>query len=73
MRFIAEDNPNLYIDVENYNELEEKIKEFGNPNYNYEIILKVHDPLIAGRIRAIEKSSFSQFKHVFGEDPVFSI
>lgn len=26
MRFIAEDNPNLYIDVENYSELEEKIK-----------------------------------------------
>lgn len=52
MRFIVEDNPNLYIDVENYNELEEKIKEFGNPNYNYEIILQVHDPW---RIRANKK------------------
>ena len=55
MRFIAEDNPNLYIDVENYRELEEKIKNFGNPNYNYEIILEVHDPLIAGRIKANKK------------------
>lgn len=55
MRFIAEDNPNLYIDVENYRELEEKIKNFGNSNYNYEIILEVHDLLIAGRIRANKK------------------
>ena len=55
MRFIVEDNPNLYIDVENYSELEEKIKEFGNPNYNYEVIFDFHDSLmIAGRIRAIE-------------------
>ena len=52
MRFIAEDNPNLYIDVENYNELEEKIKEFGNPNYNYEVIFEFYDPRIAGRIKA---------------------
>lgn len=60
MRFIAEDNPNLYIDVENYSELEEKIKNCGNPDYNYEVIFEFHDPLmITGRIRAIEKSSFS--------------
>ena len=55
MKFIAEDNPNLYIYVENYNELEEKIKKFGNPNYNYEVIFEFRDPRIAGRIRAIEK------------------
>lgn len=55
MRFIAEDNPNLYIDVENYSELEEKIKEFGNPNYNYEVILEFHDPRIVGRIKANKK------------------
>lgn len=55
MRFIAEDNPNLYIDVKNYSELEEKIKELGDPNYNYEVIFEFHDPLInTGRIRAIE-------------------
>ena len=68
MRFIAEDNPNLYIDVENYSELEERIKEFGDPNYNYEVILEFHDdPRIVGRIKAIEKSSFSRFKNTFGE------
>lgn len=57
MRFTAEDNLNLYIDVENYNELEEKIKELGNPDYNYEVIFDFHDhdPIIAGRIRAIER------------------
>ena len=60
MRFIAEDNPKLYIDVENYSELEEKIKKFGDPNYNYEVIFEPHGSLmIAGKIRAIEKSSFS--------------
>ena len=56
MRFIAEDNPNLYIDVENYSELEERIKELGDPNYNYEVIFECHDDLrIAGKIRAIKK------------------
>lgn len=73
MRFIAEDNPNLYIDVENYSELEEKIKDFGNSDYNYEVIFEFHDPLIAGRIRAIKKSSFSRFKNTFGESFAFSI
>lgn len=73
MRFIAEDNPNLYIDVENYSELEEKIKYFGNPNYNYEVIFEFRDFRIAGRIRAIEKSSFSRFKNTFGESFAFSI
>lgn len=57
MRFIAEDNPELYIDVENYSELEEKIKNCGNPDYNYEVILECsfQDPRIAGVIRAIKK------------------
>ena len=57
MRFIAEDNPELYIDVENYSELEEKIKNCGNPDYNYEVILELsfQDPRIAGVIRAIKK------------------
>ena len=58
MRFIAEDNPNLYIDVENYSELEEKIKDFGNSDYNYEVIFEFHDPLI---------------KNTFGESFAFSI
>ena len=35
MRFIAEDNPNLYIDVENYSELEEKIKDFEKNNQQH--------------------------------------
>lgn len=63
MRFIVEDNPNLYIDVKNYSELEEEIKKFGNPNYNYEIVLKTNDPLIAGRIKVIEKPSFFRIEN----------
>lgn len=57
MRFIAEDDPNLYIDVENYSELEEKIKKYGNPDYNYEVISECfsQDLRIAGMIRAIKK------------------
>jgi len=57
MRFIAEDNPNLYIDVENYSELEKEIKELGDPNYNYEVIFgpSFQDPRIAGVIRATKK------------------
>lgn len=57
MRFIAEDDPNLYIDVENYSELEEKIKNCGDPDYNYEVIFKCspQDLRIAGVIRAIRK------------------
>ena len=57
MRFIAEDNPKLYIDVENYSELEEKIKNCGDPDYNYEVIFEpsFEDLRIAGRIRANKK------------------
>lgn len=55
MRFIAEDNSNLYIDVKNYNELEKAIKELGDPNYNYEVIFEFRDPRIAGKIRANKK------------------
>lgn len=40
MIFVAEDNPELRIWVENYSELEKKIKEFGNPDYDYEIIFE---------------------------------
>jgi hypothetical protein len=58
MRFIAEDNPKLYIDVENYSELEEKIKNCGDPDYNYEVIFlgSFQDPRIAGMIRATKKT-----------------
>ena len=54
MRFIAEDNPNLYIDVETYSELEEKIRKYGNPDYNYEVIFEFsfRHPQIVGKIRA---------------------
>ena len=57
MRFIAEDNPKLYIDVENYRELKKKIKELGDPDYNYEVIFECsfQDPRIVGKIRAIKK------------------
>ena len=57
MIFIAEDNPKLYIQVKNYNELEEKIKELGDPNYDYEVIIEpsFEKPQIAGKIRAIKK------------------
>lgn len=57
MIFIKEDDPKLYIKVENYSELEEKIKELGNPNYDYEVIIEpsFKEPWIAGRIRAIKK------------------
>ena len=59
MIFVAEDNPELRIQVENYSELEKEIKEFGNPNYDYEIIFEhsFKEPWIAGRIRAIKKPS----------------
>lgn len=63
MIFIADDNPKLYIQVKNYSELEEKIKELGNPNYNYEVIIEpsFENSLIAGRIRTMKKSSFEPF------------
>lgn len=58
MIFIAEDNPELYIKVNNYSELEEKIKELGNPNYDYEVVIEpsFEKPWIAGKIKAIKKS-----------------
>ena len=57
MVFVAEDNPKLYIKVNNYSELREKIKELGNPNYDYEIVIEpsFKEP-VAGKIRAIKKS-----------------
>jgi len=64
MIFIAEDNSKLYINVNNYSELEEKIKELGNPNYDYEVIIEpsFEKPWIEGRIRAIKKPlSFEPF------------
>ena len=59
MIFVAEDNPELCIQVENCSELEKKIKIFGNPDYNYEIIFEhsFRKPWIAGKIRAIKKPS----------------
>ena len=59
MIFIAEDNPKLYIKVENYSELKKKIKELGNPNYDYEVIIEpsFKEPWITGKIRAIKKPS----------------
>ena len=56
MVFVAEDNPKLYIKVNNYSELREKIKELGNPNYDYEIVIEpsFKEP-VAGKIRAIKK------------------
>ena len=57
MVFVAEDNPKLYIKVNNYSELREKIKELGNPNYDYEIVIEpsFKEP-VAGKIREIKKS-----------------
>lgn len=57
MVFVAEDNPKLYIKVNNYSELREKIKELGNPNYDYEIVIEpsFKEP-VAGKIRTIKKS-----------------
>ena len=59
MIFIAEDDPKLQIKVENYSELEKKIKELGNPNYDYEVIIEpsFKEPWITGKIRAIKKPS----------------
>ena len=68
MIFVAEDNPELCIQVENCSELEKKIKIFGNPDYNYEIIFEhsFRKPWIAGKIRAIKKPSpFESFYNAF--------
>lgn len=59
MFFIVDDNPFLFLQAENYKELEERINEFGSPNYNYEVIIEpsFEKPWIAGRIRAVKKPS----------------
>lgn len=64
MRFVFEDNSNIYIDVNNYKELEWQLNEFGNPDYNYEVIIEpVYNELWrAGIIRAVKKEENMKIK-----------
>ena len=35
MRFVAEENKNWYVDVDTFAELQERLKMFGDPGYDY--------------------------------------